>query len=173
MKGEKGKMMFLVLLILWFIFNGRFTWDVLAVGIVACGAVDWFARKYCRWTLTKSFQWLRLLPALLGYCGLLVWEIIKANLAVARIILNPKMEKKVEPQLVRFEVDFKSPLTRALLANSITLTPGTITVRMLPGHFIVHALNPGMGEGLDCSAFYKGCKRLDELMTGEEDAHVS
>lgn len=165
--------MFLILLVLWFIFNGRLALDVLAVGVVVCGAVDWFARKYCGWTITKQFQWLKLIPMFLSYCGLLVWEIIKANLAVIRIILSPKMEQQVQPQLVRFESDLKSPLTRTLLANSITLTPGTITVRMLPEHYIIHALNPGMGEGLEESAFYKGCKRLDELMVGKEDAHVS
>lgn len=167
--------MFLILLVIWFIFNGRFSWDVLAVGVVACGAVDWFARKYCKWTITKGFHWLKLVPAFAGYLGLLVWEIIKANFAVIRIILNPKMEKDVAPQLVRFPVDYKSPLTRALLANSITLTPGTITVRMLPDHFIVHALNPAMGEGLDSSSFYKGCEKLDALVTKaeKEDAHVS
>ncbi|MCQ2442487.1 MAG: Na+/H+ antiporter subunit E [Oscillospiraceae bacterium] len=170
--------MFLILLILWFIFNGRFGWDVLAVGLVSCAAVDWFARKYCKWYITSDWRWLKFIPGILGYAALLVWEIIKANWAMIRIILSPKMKEEVQPQLVRFQVDYKSTLMRTLLANSITLTPGTITVRMLPDHFIVHALNPGMGVGLDESSFFKGCKRLDEFVCEPEDmekeeAHVS
>lgn len=170
--------MFLILLILWFIFNGRFGWDVLAVGLVGCAAVDWFARKYCKWNITSDWRWVKFIPGILGYAGLLVWEIVKANWAMIRIILSPKMKEEVQPQLVRFKVEYKSTLMRTLLANSITLTPGTITVRMLPDHFIVHALNPGMGVGLDESSFFKGCQRLDEFVCEPEDmekeeAHVS
>lgn len=162
-------MLFLILLILWLIFNGRCTLDVLCVGAVVSLAVCWFARKYCKWSAADQWRWVKLLPGVAAYCGLLVWEIIKANLAVIRIILAPDMKSSVQPELVRFPVNFKSPMMRALLANSITLTPGTITVRMLPDHFIVHALNPGMGEGMETSSFYKGCQRLDEYFCSVEN----
>jgi multicomponent Na+:H+ antiporter subunit E len=100
-------------------------------------------------------------PGFLAYCVLLVKEIILANWQVMKLILRPDLEEQVQPQMVKFQVDIKSTIMRALLANSITLTPGTITVRAHNDHFIVHALTPEMGKDLDKSAFYTACKKLD------------
>lgn len=154
--------MFFLLLLLWLIFNGRLAPDVIISGVLVSAAITWFAMRYCKWYVTKDWRWGRFIPQLLAYCVLLVKEIVKANLAVIRLILDPKMEEKIHPQMVKFDVDYKSTIMRALLANSITLTPGTITVRVRKSNFVVHALTPEMGMGMTESDFYKCCAKMDE-----------
>ncbi len=153
--------MFFLLLLLWLIFNGRLALDVIISGVLVSAAITWFAMRYCKWYVTKDWRWGRFIPQLLAYCVLLVKEIVKANLAVIRLILDPRMEEKIHPQMVKFDVEYKSTIMRALLANSITLTPGTITVRVRKSSFVVHALTPEMGAGMTESDFYKCCAKMD------------
>lgn len=75
---------------------------------------------------------------LITYFGWLMVEIAKSNWAVTKLILAPKMKLRQN----MFEVPYvqKSDLGQTIFANSITLTPGTITVEVEPDHFLVHAL---------------------------------
>lgn len=76
----------------------------------------------------------------------LVKEIILSALTVAKVVINPK---KMQPQLVWFKADYDNPAARALLANSITLTPGTITVDIYDdGVYSCHCLTDDTKEGL-------------------------
>lgn len=77
--------------------------------------------------------------ALFAYWGWLGREIVAANLAVVRLVMAPEMD--VEPRLVRVPVDLRSGLGRCVFANSITLTPGTVTVDVEDDGFLVHALD--------------------------------
>lgn len=167
--------MFVLLFVLWLVFNGRCSLDVVAVGLVLSAVITWFAVRFCRWDVTREWNWVKFVPAMLAYSVLLVKEILLANLAVIRLILDPKMEEKVRPQLVKFPVTLKSPFSRMLFANSITLTPGTITVRAHSDSFVVHALTPEMGTDIDKSSFAEGCARIDAIVSAskKEDSHVS
>ena len=77
-----------------------------------------------------------------------------------QLILSPKME--VEPKLVRFRTDLKTDLARVILANSITLTPGTITVTLEGDEYLVHCLDKSMAEGMDDSIFVRLLHQLEE-----------
>jgi multicomponent Na+:H+ antiporter subunit E len=169
--------MFIILILLWLMFNGRFALDVLISGVLISAAVEWFAVTFCRWDVAKELAWLKVIPRMLAYAGLLVKEIVVANLQVIRLILDPKLEEKIHPQMVRFPVGLKTSFTRMLLANSITLTPGTITVRLHPDTFVVHALTPDMGKDLEHCSFAVACAGLDEAICTanrkKEDDHVS
>lgn len=79
-----------------------------------------------------------LLPGLLRYWIWLLWEVVKANIIVARTILEPDMV--LTPRMVRVKNLPKSQFGRVLFANSITLTPGTVSVDMDDDEIIVHAL---------------------------------
>ena len=76
---------------------------------------------------------------MLSYFGWLMVEIAKSNWAVTKLILSPKMKLRQN----MFEVPYvqKSDLGQTIFANSITLTPGTITVEVEPGYFLVHAVD--------------------------------
>ena len=85
------------------------------------------------------------------YAFVLVKEVIKANLGVIHLILTQKEE--IQPVLVSFHSDLKGPVTQTLLANAITLTPGTITVMLENGDYTVHCLDESLAEGMDQSVF--------------------
>lgn len=80
------------------------------------------------------------------YIPYLLWEIIRANIAVALVILRPSMP--IEPTMCRFNARVRSGLPLVTLANSITLTPGTLTVRANDQRLLIHTLIPGAREDL-------------------------
>jgi len=84
------------------------------------------------------------LPALMVYWVWLGVEILKANFIVARAVLQPDLD--VTPRLFRIRADQSTDFGRTLFANSITLTPGTVTVDIDGGDFIVHALLDSMSD---------------------------
>ena len=77
--------------------------------------------------------------SLTGYIFWLFWQIFLANIAVAKIILFQKEE--LDPKFITFDSNLKHPLAKSMLANSITLTPGTITLNVFGDGFEVHTLN--------------------------------
>ena len=90
-----------------------------------------------------------------------------ANIIVFRMILNGN--EVVEPVIVRVPMNLKSELSRVILANSITLTPGTITVSIDENELIVHCLDKSLAEGMEQSSFVK----LLEKMEGGVQKHES
>jgi len=70
------------------------------------------------------------------YFFVFLWELLKANLDVASRVISPKLP--INPGIVKVKTNLKSPLGRAALANSITLTPGTLTVEMKGEYFYIH-----------------------------------
>ncbi|MGB6230919.1 MAG: Na+/H+ antiporter subunit E [Litorimonas sp.] len=89
-------------------------------------------------------------PQTLVYFGWLFVEIVKANIAVVREIVSPDME--VSPTLVKIPAGGKSDLAKTMFANSITLTPGTVSLDIQEDHILVHALLSEMSDPEDFEA---------------------
>jgi len=87
---------------------------------------------------------------------------------VSRMILNG--EKEPEPQLVQFDVDLKKNRHLVALANSITLTPGTITVDLHDNHFTVHALDASLVDGLDDGVFVQQLMDMEKKHMAQDAA---
>ncbi len=153
--------MILVYFSLWIIFNGRVTLEIVIVGALISFVLDMFVKKILKIKLngTFFFNMLKLFPDALFYVIVLLIEIIKANLSITKLILAPQIE--VEPCLVRFNTPLKTQAARVALANSITLTPGTITVSLEGNEFLVHALNKEIAGGLENSLFERILKRME------------
>jgi multicomponent Na+:H+ antiporter subunit E len=83
------------------------------------------------------------------YIPWLLYQIFMANLHVLYLVFHPKMMDLIDPQIFRFQSKLKGDLSLLTFANSITLTPGTITVYVsIDGTFTVHALDKKSREGL-------------------------
>ena len=148
--------------VLWLILNGRVTWEVLILGLPVALGLDWFTRRALNIRFPFSLPALvRLLPGALLYAGTLICAIVKANFVVIRLILAPKIE--VEPCLVRIHTKLRTNAARVALANSITLTPGTVTVALEGDELLVHALNRKMAEGLADSEFERRLLQMEEI----------
>ena len=96
-----------------------------------------------------SFKWdwsVGVLFRLLSYIPWLFYQIILANIHVVRMVLHPRMP--IDPRIIEFETKLEDNLSMATLGNSITLTPGTITVDIRDGKFFVHALDQKVADAL-------------------------
>ena len=101
----------------------------------------------------------RLMPAALLYWPWLAKEIAKSGWQVSRVILDPRLP--ISPALVRFRPSQKSAVGLVMHANSITLTPGTITVEADHREFLVHALTGEAAAGLAGSEMDRRISRLE------------
>jgi multicomponent Na+:H+ antiporter subunit E len=83
------------------------------------------------------------------YLPWLMWQIWLANLHILRISLHPRAIHLIDPQIITFRPQFESDLAKVTMANSITLTPGTITIYVsIYGDFSVHAIDRASAEGI-------------------------
>ena len=145
--------MYILLFLLWVILNARITAEIVAFGLVICGAIYWFMCKHLEYSPKNDIIFLKNLPRAVYYIGVLFVEIIKSSLIALKFVYSKKMD--IQPQIVFFDVPLKSEFLRTILANSITLTPGTITVNVEDNHFCVHALDYSIAEGVENSVFLK------------------
>ena len=153
--------MLLLFFLVWVIFNGRLTLEIALFGVAVAGAVFCFVCKFMDYSLEKERTLYRKLPLFCKYVLLLLKEIGKSNLAVCRLILSRR--EVVEPVLVKIHTNLKTETARVILANSITLTPGTITVSLRDQELLVHCLDKSLAEGMEDSDFVK----LLEALEGE------
>lgn len=153
--------MFFVFLVLWIILNGQFTWEIFGIGVVVSAALYWFSSRYLEISPGGDFRLLRRLPYIIGYAAVLLWEIIKANISTIRMEISYRYE--MEPVIVKFRTNLKSPVSRVVLANSITLTPGTITIALEGDELTVHALDKDFAIGLDQCIFVQLLTRIEQL----------
>lgn len=151
--------MLLLFFVAWIIFNGRVTLEIALFGIAVSGAMFAFICKFMDYSLKKEHNFYKKLPLFCKYAGLLVKEIIKANLTVCRMILTRR--EVMEPVLVKVHTDLKTETARVILANSITLTPGTITVSLTEQELLVHCLDKSLAEGMENSEFVKLLEALE------------
>ena len=152
--------MAVIFLMLWIIFNGQITAEIVLFGIGISAALYWFVCRYLGYSPKKDLKACRLIFHALRYVAVLLWEVVKANAQVIHLIVSSKYE--VEPKLVTFHTDLKTAPAKVMLANSITLTPGTITVSLENNSYQVHCLDKEMAEGMDDSVFVHLLKKMEE-----------
>jgi len=160
----------LALFLLWILFNGKFTWELAAFGAAISFALAWFTQRFIApgFTLKKQWAAVRHLPELMRYGALLVKEIALATFSVMRLILTDSDE--VVPKLATFKADLKTAPARTALADSITLTPGTITVHLQDDEYLVHCLDESLEEGLHGSSFETMLKSIEASFEKEQPA---
>lgn len=151
--------MYLLLFGLWFLLNGRFTFELLCFGLGLTGLLALAMKALFGYTPKKELRVWRKLPLALAYLGVLLWEIGKAALGVLVVILVPS--RRVRPTLIDVRVDLKTELARYVLANSITLTPGTISVETRGDVLTVHCLDGGMLDQIEDGVFVRLLRRLE------------
>lgn len=141
----------LVLFAFWVVLSGKIEARYLIIGFVTALGVTVITRPFS--VLSRDgaggaavsvwgLPWLRLL----AFLPWLFWQLVKSSVLMAWLILHPKMP--VDPQVIRFKKHFPHPVGYFVLANSITLTPGTLTVDVEDGRFTVHCVHAATAESL-------------------------
>jgi len=154
-----GTIMYLLFFLAWIIFNGNITLEIVIFGVAVSTAMFAFMCKFMDYSFKKELNVYKKSGYFFAYVVLLFCEIVKANIAIIPRILT--VEEEMEPVIVKFRTSLKSDFTRMLLANSITLTPGTITVALDGDEYTIHCLDTSLAEGLENSDFEKALKKLE------------
>ncbi len=140
---------FLVLFVPWLVLSGKFDSAHVGMGVLCSLLVGyWCADLLFQDKATTPGNRLRQVIGFVGYMGWLLVQVILANLHVFRVALSPRMNELLSPQMVEFDSTLEKELSKFILANSITLTPGTVTVRVEGSRFLVHALTDSAAHGL-------------------------
>ena len=152
--------MFVLFFLLWVIFNGQWTLEIAIFGVVIAAVMYAFVCKFMDYSMKKDLFILRKGLYIVQYIGVLIKEVIKANGMTIRFLFAGK-KRKPQPVLIHFDTTLKTRTARVLLANSITLTPGTITVSLEENHYTVHCLDKSMAEGIDSSVFVRLLTKME------------
>lgn len=129
---------FIIMTFFWMLLSGIFDTFHLISGAICCLIITFLSHDLL--VKGKSEKGLIKSIRLLLYIPWELWQIVLANIDVAYRILHPKMP--IDPRIIEFETTLRGEFSQVTLANSITLTPGTITIKVEPekGKFIVHAI---------------------------------
>ena len=139
---------FLIMALLWIVLSGKFDAFHLSLGFISCFIVAFFSGDLL--SLPKTVKQLPMGWArFIGYIPWLLYQIFLANLHVLYLTFHPKMMDLIDPKIIKFQSRLEGDLPLVTFANSITLTPGTITVYLsMEGVFSVHAIDKKSREAL-------------------------
>lgn len=140
----------------WLLWSGIYTPLLNGLGLFSCILVLLLARR--SGFFDTGVYSLHLVTRLPGYWLWLVGQIVKANLAVARIVLTPRMP--ISPTLVDIQASELPPVGQAILANAITLTPATVSFDVNEGFIHVHCLTESSAEELREGEMVRRAKKL-------------
>ncbi|MDM8237907.1 Na+/H+ antiporter subunit E [Pseudoflavonifractor phocaeensis] len=153
--------MFFLLFLIWLVLNGRVDLEVVLTGAAVSAALTWLARVVLHLPPWGGLRLIRRLPRVFLYLFYLFGQVVVSNLQVMERILFPH-KRKGGGRLVWFRTDLKEEGTRLTLANSITLTPGTVTVSLKGDRLCVHALDEEFADGIKDNGFAPRLERWEE-----------
>ncbi len=151
--------MYVLIFLLWLVLNGKITLELVLLGLALTALLALVMRALFGYRVKTELRFWRASGLFAAYAAVLLAAVIWANFQVLGRILRGS--RALSPALVRIRVPLRTPLCRYLFANSITLTPGTITVDVEDGVYTVHCLDPAMLDGMEDSVFVRLLRRLE------------
>lgn len=152
--------MFFLFYLLWIVFNGRITLEILLIGLPIALALAFFSARFLDMSPKDDLRRLKKLPRFLKYLCFLMKEILLSALHVMKLVWTPSA-KSIKPCLKTFHTGLKTEECNVVLADSITLTPGTITVHAEGDRLTVHCLDASLGEGLENNDMLRHVSELE------------
>tara|TARA_B110000495_G_C22950910_1_gene556852 strand:- start:745 stop:1248 length:504 start_codon:yes stop_codon:yes gene_type:complete len=140
---------FVLLFLNWVVFSGKFDVFHLGLGVVSCFVVTWLSHDLLYQDRTKGLNSrMREAWGFICYLPWLSWEVVLANLHVFKLAMTGKGYVQMSPRVVTFKTKLKTDFAKFVLANSITLTPGTITMLIRGDVFHVHVMSEFLEDDL-------------------------
>ena len=152
--------MFLLLFFFWLLLCGKLTAEIAVIGLLVCGGVYALACKTLGFSFRGELRLWRKAPLALLYLIKLIGHVLVAGVQTMALTLSPRA-KEVKPRLVYIKKPVATKLGEVILANSITLTPGTISCGVGEDMMCIHALDEPFAHGLDSSAFVRDIRKME------------
>ncbi len=143
--------MFIGMFIFWMILSGRTETKFVIYGILTAAVTAWITYPLLlvpNKSGSKKYFVFGVNPfKFISYTGWLMWQLVLANIDV--LLATTSQELQIDPKVVRFRVHYDNPMACVMLADSITLTPGTVTLNVTDdGLYEIHALTTGAADGI-------------------------
>ena len=136
--------LWLVVFALWLLLSGHYVPLLLTFGVLSSILVVWIAARLD--VIDHESVPLQIKLSYVGYLAWLGKEIVKANIDVAKLVLNPALP--ISPVMIRVPATQSTDVGKVIYANSITLTPGTVSVEVEDDEILVHAITREAADGL-------------------------
>ncbi len=148
-----------LLAIVWLLFSGMWTYPlILSLGVASVIVTVWLVARMD--LLGRDTEVFHMLPAALRYWPWLLGQIVLANVLVARRILAGR--DAIDPRIARLHTLQRTHVGRAIMANSITLTPGTVTLQVTEDYIEYYALLPEVVDDLETGEMNRRVLRFEE-----------
>ena len=142
-------LIFLLLFLNWIVLSGKFDAFHLILGVVSCAVVSWLSQDLLYSDRRKKGgERLREAVCFLQYIPWITWEVVKANMHVFKLAMTKEGYNEMAPRVVTFKTYLKTDFAKFVFANSITLTPGTITMLIRGDVFHVHTMSQFLEDDL-------------------------
>ena len=151
----KSISLFIILLILWLLMSGHYTFLITTLGVLSCIFCVYLAKRAK--LIDDEGLPLIFFPRLTNYLLWLFREIVNSNISTAKAIITGK----INPEIFTVKVSQISEVGKVTYANSITLTPGTVTTQINKNTFEIHALNSDFGDDVRSGQMDKKVKCLE------------
>jgi multicomponent Na+:H+ antiporter subunit E len=145
------------LFLLWIVLNGKITLEIVIFGILIASLGSAFAWRVLGYSASLDLRIFKNLPLIILFIFNLIKEVFLAAVSVMKVALTGK---KPDPVIVEFHSGFQSVVKNVLLANCITLTPGTYTLFQEGDCFVIHCLFGEYADGLEDSSFIRLIRRF-------------
>ena len=148
----------LIMFAFWIFLSGKFSLILLLSGLISSLLVSYMSNDLLigngdiKLGFIRTIRFIRFLPWLL-------WQIVLANIDLALRTLHPKMP--INPMLINFKNNLKTDLGMVILANSITLTPGTVTIDVNENEFLVHVISEKAAQSLISGEMQARVKKIE------------
>ena len=140
---------FVLLLTTWAVFSGKFDAFHLGLGVLSSLIVTWLSQDLLFKDREKDLgERLAEAARFIGYVFWLLWQIVLANVHVFKLAMTDEGQEEMSPHVVKLKTKLKSDFAKFVYANSITLTPGTITIQIEGNQFLVHAISEAVEKDL-------------------------
>lgn len=147
----------IVLLAFWLVLSGNYTQFLITCGVISAVVVALLSKRMG--VSDEEGHPIHLAPSALTYWPWLVWQIILSALNVTKIVLHPSLP--ISPTLTRVKMSQKSDVARVTYANSITLTPGTISVDIEGDEILVHAITGANASDVEAGEMDARCSKFE------------
>jgi multicomponent Na+:H+ antiporter subunit E len=149
-----------LMFVFWLLLSGHLDVFHIVNGIASSLLVAFFSHDLLVPPGSRLGRGLRKLVRFLAYLPWLLWQVVKANLEVAYVTLHPRLP--IEPSVIRFDTRLREALGITTLANSITLTPGTVTIEATrEGTFLVHTISRSAAQSLLAGEMPRRVERIE------------
>lgn len=135
---------FLSLAVLWWLLSGQTAPFLLECGVVVCLFTAWISSRMG--LVDEESQPYGMLPRVVLFAPWLFWQVVLSNWDVVKRVWTPGLG--IAPEIIKVPCEMKTAFGRVTFANSITMTPGTVTIDVGTDEFLVHALHAEAAAGL-------------------------